>query len=48
VFEVDCLNTWNKVLMGSPNATFGSSAFGTIAGIANTPRDWQFAGHLNF
>jgi hypothetical protein len=48
MIEVDCLNAWNKVTFGSPNATFGASAFGTIAGIANTPRDWQFAGHFNF
>jgi hypothetical protein len=48
VFEVDCLNTWNKVTFSNPNTTFGASAFGTITGIANTPRDFQFAGHLNF
>jgi Carboxypeptidase regulatory-like domain len=48
VIEVDCLNTWNKVTFSAPNATFGSTAFGTITGIANTPRDFQFAGHINF
>jgi hypothetical protein len=48
VFEADCLNTWNNVVFSSPNATFGSSAFGTINGISNSPRDFQFAGHINF
>jgi hypothetical protein len=48
VFEVDCLNTWNKVTFSAPATTFGASTFGTIAGIANSPRDFQFAGHFNF
>lgn len=48
VFEVDSLNTWNHVIFGGPNATWGSSAFGTISGISNSPRDFQFAGHINF
>ncbi len=50
VFEVDCLNTWNKVTFSSPSATWsqGSTTFGTIAGISNSPRDFQFAGHFNF
>ena len=50
VFEVDCLNTWNKVTFSAPSATWsqGSTTFGTIAGISNSPRDFQFAGHFNF
>jgi Carboxypeptidase regulatory-like domain len=51
VFEVDCLNTWNKVTMGGPSASWSSastSAFGTITSASASPRDWQFAGHLNF
>jgi hypothetical protein len=48
VFEVDCLNTWNKVTFSAPATTFGASTFGTISGIANSPRDFQFAGHFNF
>jgi hypothetical protein len=48
VFEVDCLNTWNKVTLGSPATTFGAATFGTISGISNSPRDFQFAGHFNF
>ncbi|HEX3570929.1 MAG TPA: TonB-dependent receptor [Acidobacteriaceae bacterium] len=50
VFEVDCLNVWNKVTFGNPVATFGASNFGTITGTAGSynPRDFQFAGHINF
>jgi hypothetical protein len=48
VFEVDCLNTWNKVQFSGPAANFGASNFGQISSIANTPRDFQFAGHINF
>lgn len=48
VFEVDCLNTWNKVQLSGPASTFGNSNFGQITSIANTPRDFQFAGHINF
>jgi hypothetical protein len=48
IFEADCLNTWNHVDFSNPNATWGSSAFGTIGGIANSPRDFQFAGHITF
>lgn len=50
VFEVDCLNVWNKVTFGNPVATFGASNFGTITGTASSysPRDFQFAGHINF
>jgi Carboxypeptidase regulatory-like domain len=48
VFEVDCLNTWNKVTFSGPAATVGASNFGQITGVANTPRDFQFAGHINF
>ncbi len=34
LFEVDCLNTWNKVTFGNPSATWaaGSLTFGTITG----------------
>jgi hypothetical protein len=50
VFEVDCLNTWNKVTFAGPATTFGASTFGTISGLAagTNPRDFQFAGHFNF
>ena len=50
VFEVDCLNVWNKVTFAGPNTTFGNSAFGQISGLASgtNPRDFQFAGHFKF
>jgi Carboxypeptidase regulatory-like domain len=50
VFEVDCLNTWNKVTFANPATTFGASTFGQISGLLSgtNPRDFQFAGHFNF
>lgn len=50
VFEADCLNTWNHVTFNSPNVSWSqaSTSFGTVGGVANAPRDWQFAGHINF
>jgi hypothetical protein len=50
VFEVDCINVWNKVIFSSSAATFGASNFGQISSVSGTPgsRDFQFAGHLNF
>lgn len=52
VFEADCVNVWNHVTFSSPSASWsqGSSTFGTISGVSNSPgpRDWQFAGHINF
>jgi hypothetical protein len=50
VFEADCLNTWNNVVFSNPSGAWsaGSTAFGAVTGIANKPRDFQFAGHINF
>lgn len=52
VFEADCLNTWNNVVFGGPSGSWssGSTAFGAVTGLASNsnPRDWQFAGHINF
>jgi hypothetical protein len=50
VFEADCLNTTNHVTFSAPNVSWsqGSTSFGTVGGIANSPRDVQFAGHINF
>ena len=52
VFEANCINVWNKVTFNAPNATWspGSTSFGTISGVSSNPgpRDWQFAGHINF
>ncbi|MDP9039316.1 MAG: TonB-dependent receptor [Acidobacteriota bacterium] len=48
VLEADCLNVWNKTTFSGPAATFGNSNFGQIGSVANSPRDFQFAGHINF
>jgi hypothetical protein len=54
VFEADCLNVWNKVQISGPGggwsatASSTTSTFGEVTGISNSPRDWQFAGHINF
>jgi Carboxypeptidase regulatory-like domain len=52
VFEVDCLNTWNKATFAPPNQSWaaGSTTFGTVTGMASTyaPRDYQFAAHFKF
>jgi hypothetical protein len=52
VFEADCINTLNNVVFAGPSGSWstGSTSFGTITGLAsnNNPRDWQFAGHINF
>lgn len=48
--EVDCFNTLNHTIFGSPNAVWGSSAFGTISSVkSNTnPRAFELAGHFTF
>lgn len=48
VFEADVNNVLNNVVFRGPSATWGKSSFGTISGISNGPRDWQFAGHITF
>jgi hypothetical protein len=56
VFEASVFNAVNHVWFGSASSTAdgsigtttGSSSLGVIAGQANNPRQWQFAGHINF
>jgi hypothetical protein len=50
VFEVNCINVWNKVTFSAPAVTFGNANFGQIGGVSGNPgsRDFQFAGHINF
>jgi hypothetical protein len=56
VFEASAFNVVNHVWFGttSTNAagsitqSVGSSSFGTVSGQANNPRQFQFAGHINF
>ena len=39
VFEVDCINVWNKVTMNGPAVSFGASNFGQIGGASANPGD---------
>jgi hypothetical protein len=54
VAEVDCLNVANHATLSNPTAAWGTPtsaagmAFGTITGAMANPRDFQFAGHINF
>jgi len=56
VLEANVFNLENHVWFGSTstnasgsiNQTVGNGAFGTVSGQANNPRQFQFAGHLNF
>jgi len=56
IFEANAFNALNHVWFGSTstnatgsiNQVYGNSNFGTVAGQANTPRVFQFAGHLTF
>jgi hypothetical protein len=54
VAEVDCLNVANHATLSAPAAAWGAPntsagmAFGVITGAQANPRDFQFAGHLNF
>ncbi|WP_263411522.1 carboxypeptidase regulatory-like domain-containing protein [Terriglobus tenax] len=47
-FEVTASNVMNHPTLGNPNAVWGTTAFGQISSISNTPRSFQLAGHLNF
>jgi hypothetical protein len=56
IFEACVFNAVNHVWFGSPastadgsiGSTTGSSSFGEVTGQANSPRQWQFAGHITF
>jgi hypothetical protein len=56
VFEANAFNVANHVWFGSTssnatgsiNQAVGTAALGTVAGQANNPRQFQFAGHVNF
>ena len=48
-FEADFLNATNHVVWNSPSGGVNSgSGFGQITGVANQPRDVQFAGRINW
>jgi hypothetical protein len=60
VFQADCTNLWNKMVFGSPNASWSdtrspvgaitgySTTFGTSGAPGTAPRDFQLSAHLNF
>ena len=56
IFEASVFNAVNHVWFGSSSSTAdgsigtttGSASLGVVAGQANNPRQWQFAGHINF
>ena len=54
VAEVDCLNVANHATLGGLTATWGApgtsagNAFGTLTSASANPRDFQFAGRINF
>ena len=54
IAEVDCLNVANHATLSNPTQAWGTpgsatgNAFGTITGAQANPRDFQFAGHINF
>jgi len=56
IFEASVFNAVNHVWFGSAastadgsiGSTTGSSSLGVVTGQANSPRQWQFAGHINF
>jgi hypothetical protein len=48
-FRIDMLNVTNHVVFNAPNAVVnGGSAFGTISGQANQPRDFQVSGRISW
>jgi hypothetical protein len=48
VFNAEAFNVTNTVQFGGINTNPTSSTFGTVGRQSNSPRDWQFAGRLNF
>jgi hypothetical protein len=56
IFEASVFNAFNHVWFGSSastadgsiGSTTGSSSLGEITGQANSPRQWQMAGHVTF
>jgi hypothetical protein len=47
-FEASAFNLDNHTDFNGPNTSFGSTSFGTVTSQANTPRDAQFSGRLEF
>ena len=47
-FQGDVFNVTNNVRFGTPAAVVGASGFGRITSVANTSRDIQFSGKIDF
>jgi Carboxypeptidase regulatory-like domain len=47
-FQADALNVTNHTQFGGLGTSLSSGSFGTISKQNNNPRDWQFAGKINF
>ncbi len=47
-FQGDVFNVTNNVRFAAPNAVVGNANFGLISGTANSSRDIQFSGKLDF
>jgi hypothetical protein len=47
-FRVDAFNVFNRTSFGDINTNISSSAFGSVAGQANTPRNLQFETYIKF
>ena len=52
VFEVDSIDVWNHVTFNNPDASWASGSLPLALSLAFPgnpgPRDFQFAGHINF
>jgi hypothetical protein len=47
-FEADVLNATNHVVWGSVNGGVGGTSYGFVTALANTPRDMQLSGRINW
>lgn len=47
-FQADCSNVTNYVQFGGLGTSLSSSSFGSFSKQNNSPRNWQFAGKINF
>ena len=48
LFQADVSNLFNNVIFGGINTTVGNANFGTVSSQANSSRDWQIVGKIEF